>query len=224
MRVSKCVLIGFVVILSVTLSAQAFLAESVGTSNAKIEFFEDTSVPPVLDPDNPTEPYDPGGGTGNAGPLSLDYVSNLEFWQQKVSLQDETYNSFTLKPFIQVTDKRANPTGWHVTVKATPFTSASTHQLSGAYMIFNNGETLSDLGAMYGKPIAVPFTLYTDNQSVKVVSANPNEGRGSWITRWYPSNPSTATTNDNVTLTVYGGTMKAEAYTSTLTWTLTDAP
>ncbi len=230
MRLSKYALFGVASILSLSFFSQGVLvfADSIGTSNATIEFSEDTTVPPVLDPTDPTHPYVPGGGdnppTGNSGPLSLDYVSHLNFGPQVISIKNVTYEAETLKPFIQVTDKRANPDGWHVTVKASPFASSSLHELTGAYLTFKNGETLSDLGAMYGPPKTGPFTLYTDSQAVKVVYANVNEGRGSWITRWFPKTPSGPTKNDSVMLTVYGGTMKAESYNSQLTWTLTTAP
>lgn len=226
-RLSRYLLISVVAIFSLTLFAQGIFAESTGTSNATVNFIEDTSVPGVLDPENPTDPFDPGDGdndpTGNFGPLSLDYVSHLAFGEQIVSLEDETYEAKTLHPFIQVTDRRSNPTGWSVTVKATPFADAgNTNLLAGATIQFSNGETLSDLGAMYVAPTTTDFTLTTDNQSKNVVSANSNEGRGSWITRWFPTSPTT--TNDSVKLSVPGGIMKATSYTSTLTWTLSDTP
>ncbi|MGJ7919050.1 WxL domain-containing protein [Neobacillus sp. LXY-4] len=227
MRLSKYVFLGLACILSLFLSVQGVFAASTGTSNAIVNFIEDTSVPPVLDPDDPTDPYVPGDDdndpTGNYGPLSLDYVSHIDFGQQVVSVKNVTYEAKTLKPFLQVTDKRGTPDGWNVTVSATPFKSAGGNELAGAYLSFKNGTTISDLKDMYGPPVTGPFTLFTNNDAVKVVYANPNEGRGTWITKWFPSNP-TASTNDSVTLTVYGGTMKAESYTSTLTWTLTTAP
>jgi len=230
-RLPKFFLIGFVVILSLTLFAQGILAEttSTGTSNATVNFIEDTSIPDVLDPENPNDPFDPGDGdndpTGNFGPLSLDYVSHLAFGEQIVSLENQTYEAKTLQPFIQVTDRRSNPTGWHVSVKATPFADVgNTNQLTGATIQFAMGETLSDLGSMYVAPTTTPFILTTDNVQRNVVSAKSGEGRGSWITRWFPISPTTPTTNDSVKLSVPGGIMKATSYSSTLTWTLSDTP
>lgn len=221
-RISKIMLIVLISILSLTLLAQGILA---ATSTATITFADDTSIPPILDPDDGTTPNNedpPLDGTDEHGPLSLDYVSHLDFGSQLVSLETQTYESTTIKPFIQVTDKRGNPTGWDVTVSAVAFTSGSSPDvLEGAYLEFKSGETISNLN-IYAPPNTTPFRLYTNEEAVKFLYANPNEGRGSWITRWYPSEGKE--TNDNVTLTVYGGTMRAEAYTSTLTWTLTDAP
>lgn len=226
MRITRIVFIVLVSILSLTLLAQGILAAtSTGSSEAIITFQEDTSIPPILDPDDGTTPNNenpPLVGTGNSGPLSLDYVSNLHFGIQKVSMETKTYNSTTLKPFVQVTDKRGESNGWDVVVKATAFRSSSEDTLDGAYLEFGNGEVLTNLVGVYGPPKTAPFTLFTNEEAVKFLYANVNEGRGSWITRWYPSTG--METNDKVTLTVYGGTMKAETYTSTLTWTLTDAP
>ncbi|NMD72509.1 WxL domain-containing protein [Bacillus sp. DNRA2] len=220
MRISKIVLIVLVSILSLTLLAQGILA---ATSTATVTFTEDTSTPPVLDPDDGSLPDPAIPGTGQAGPLSLDYVTGLNFGSQIVSLETMTYEANELKPFIQVTDKRGNPTGWKVTVSASAFTSASTDTLEGAYLEFNNGELVKDSENPSLPPaIATTFILTTNNAAFKFMNAQPNSGRGSWITRWYPLVG--VETNDSVTLTVIGGTMRAEAYTSTLTWTLTDAP
>nr|WP_263326490.1 WxL domain-containing protein [Neobacillus sp. Marseille-Q6967] len=234
MNLTRYLLLGAASILSISLFTQEIATASTATSKALIKFKEDSSVPPVLDPDNPEVPYNPedpsNPGTENPptryeGPLSLDYVSNLNFGEQTISLTKQTYNATTLKPFIQVTDKRGISDGWKVTVSASPFISDnSKHQLTGVSIDFAKGETDSNsLGDSFGAPTTLPFTLSTDNIAVNVVTAQSGKGRGSWITKWFPTQAE-ATDNDSVKLTVPGGNMKAEPYTSTLTWTLSSAP
>ena len=56
------------------------------------------------------------------GPLSLDYVSSIDFGTQKITMfEKKTYESTSLKPFIQVTDNRGTGAGWKVTAAACSF-------------------------------------------------------------------------------------------------------
>ena len=50
------------------------------TSNATATFTPGTDPSSPVDPDDPTKPLDPPGqGTGEVGPLSIDYVPNITF-------------------------------------------------------------------------------------------------------------------------------------------------
>lgn len=90
---------------------------SAATSNATITFTLPSDAPPVLDPTDPTDPYDPGDGdpndppTGETGALTLDYVSSLDFGTHEIDLEQKVYESTILRPFIQVTDRRATGAG-----------------------------------------------------------------------------------------------------------------
>lgn len=201
--------------------------QSTGTSKATIMFEEDTDIPDIINPDHPDEPYipdpDDDGKTGHAGPLSLDYVSSISFGHHKLSLTEEEYQSTTITPFIQVTDKRGDATGWQVEVKATPFMNVETTDvLKGAMLHFKGGECVSSSDNHYIAPIPETFDLDTDGLATcKVVSAGENEGRGSWVTKWCAKGEPL---NHKVTLTIPGGVAKEGVYKSTLTWTLSDAP
>ncbi|HEY4599726.1 MAG TPA: WxL domain-containing protein [Cerasibacillus sp.] len=231
MRIDKYLIVIILLIMSPCLPALVMSADaasqSTGTSKATITFEEDTDIPDILDPDNPDEPYipdpDDDGATGHAGPLSLDYVSSIAFGNHKLSLKEEEYQSTTITPFIQVTDKRGNATGWQVEVKATPFfDDRTTTALKGAMLHFTGGECLSSTDNQYIAPIPETFDLATDGLTAsKVVSASENEGRGSWVTKWCAKGEPL---NHKVTLTIPGGVAKEGVYKSTLTWTLSDAP
>ncbi|RKQ31519.1 WxL domain-containing protein [Oceanobacillus halophilus] len=204
---------------------------SKGDSKASISFIEDTDSNDILDPTDPDEPYEPGEGddgkTDNSGPLSIDYVPKLDFGKQTISLIDKTYHTKNVEPFIQVTDKRGEATGWTVTVSATPFESDD-DQLEGAKIKFQNATIVTHTNYVdYGAPIPInngDIELTTDNVTKPVVYAEEGKGRGSWLTRWFPTDESPENLNDSVSLTVIGGTAKDEMYTSTLTWTLENTP
>ena len=227
MKFSKFTTLGAAAVLSMAVLAQGILAVGPYDSEATVSFTEDIQAPGILDPTDPSTPFVPGVNgnpvdppTGDAGPLSLDYVSSLDFGSQNISMAEETYEALSLKPFIQVTDKRATSDGWNVTLSATEFTDGA-NSLNGATLNFRNGEAVSNNS--FSPPTPAIVELTTDGTTVGVVSAAPDEGRGSWITRWFPTNAG-ATTNDSVTLTVPGGIAKEAAYASTLTWTLTNTP
>lgn len=231
MRFIKLIQFFAVLFLSMFLVVSAVHAVSTGQSKVSVEFQEDTSPPDILDPDDPTKPYDPGpgdpidDGTGNTGPLTLDYVSSLDFGNQKISLVDQKYETTILRPFIQVTDRRIEPTGWIVQLKSTEIANESdpTEILNGATISFKNSECISNLGDKYTAPIPEDFILTTDEAIFNVVSAIEGAGRGTWITKWCAVSREEMT-NENITLTVPGGTAKPGKYSATLTWVLSNAP
>lgn len=231
MKMNKLVHLFVVLFVSMFLAVATVFAVSTGESKVSVLFEEDTSIPGILDPDDPTKPYEPGprdpddDPTGNAGPLTLDYVSSLDFGTQKVSLTDQTYETTILRPFIQTTDRRGEATGWIVQLKSTAIahTSNSDEILSGATISFQNSECLSDLGDQYASPIPENFILTTDDEIFNVVSAEEGAGRGTWITKWRAL-PEEEETNSSITLFVPGGTAKIGSYSATLTWTLSNAP
>src|SRR5699024_11718832 len=100
--------------LAVSLIASGTIyAEEPANSNATVNFTApDDPVGPV-DPTDPTQPNtdspeDNGNITGQNGPLSLDYVSHLDFGNQEISTSEEIYSSETTEPYIQVTDLRGS--------------------------------------------------------------------------------------------------------------------
>ena len=194
------------------------------TSKATVTFTPGTEPSSPVDPDDPSKPLDPPGqGTGEAGPLSIDYVPNITFGSQAISGSEQVYNATELKPFVQVTDVRGTGAGWNVIAKATPFNDGTGDSLKGSTISFIGGYALSANPSSAKPTPSSPVILTTDNAESTVLAAAENSGLGTWIDRWYPTE-TTATSNDNVTLTVPAGSATAKTHTSTITWTLADAP
>ncbi|MGK7376428.1 WxL domain-containing protein [Planococcus sp. 1R117A] len=232
MNRSKFAFIGTASLLSLSLLTPAVFAEGPASSEATITFTAPVDVPPVLDPENPNVPLDPENPenpvdppTGQVGPLSLDYVSSIDFGNQKVSLEEETYESESLRPFIQVTDRRGGGgLGWQVTASATPFTSSdNTSALNGAEITFMNPAVVAASTNTFAAPTAENvIKLAADGTaSAKVAEAEENTGLGSWLVRWFGT---AENTNNNVTLTVPAGQASEADFSSTITWTLSATP
>ncbi|EGS7981988.1 WxL domain-containing protein [Enterococcus faecalis] len=209
-------------------------------SKSTVSFEEDTSTTDPLDPinpddKNPIKPTDPGDHEEcTAGPLSIDYVSNIRFGLNKSSGKEEIYwaNLDTIKDskdtelevpnFVQVTDKRGVWNGWHLTVtQEEQFYNASAKKsLDGAVMTLNNGVANSKDGGETPS-VSAPVTL-TPGESVDVASANEGKGSGTWSVR-YGDNQEEG--KKSISLKVPGATTKAKGeYATTLTWKLSDSP
>ncbi|WP_275401055.1 WxL domain-containing protein [Enterococcus faecium] len=213
-----------------TLNVQADETEPIkdsATSTAKITFTGDNSDPvnPVDpdDPDNPVNPVDPDDpdnhGTGDNGPLSIDYVSNITFGTQDISTTSQVYNAENAEPHVQITDKRGVEGGWTLTAAATKFVASDNSELKGAELSFKNGvaETTSDNTSK----APVTSDLIFDNTEAKtVMTADSLKGQGTWLDVF----KGTEGNNTNVQLSVPSGSAQAKEYTSTITWTLTAGP
>ncbi|WP_445449204.1 WxL domain-containing protein [Enterococcus lactis] len=202
-------------------------AKDSATSTAKITFTGDNSDPvnPVDsdDPDNPVNPVDPDDpdnhGTGDNGPLSIDYVSNITFGTQDISTTSQVYNAENAEPHVQITDKRGVEGGWTLTAAATKFVASDNSELKGAELSFKNGvaETTSDNTSK----APVTSDLIFDNTEAKtVMTADSLKGQGTWLDVF----KGTEGNNTNVQLSVPSGSAQAKEYTSTITWTLTAGP
>lgn len=206
----------------------AYAAES----NANITFIGGTGAPDVLDPDNPQNPFDPGNPpgdgypddtvTGNTGPLTLDYVSSFDFGSQAIESTAETYNSTTLRPFIQVSDRRGTGDGWQVRAQMSSFTNDGELSLQGASLILSDGSAISP-GTGGAPTVIETINLISGGEAATVVTADIDQGLGSWLTRWFPTVDESGL-NDNVTLEVPAGTATLGEHVADITWTLYDAP
>lgn len=197
---------------------------SSATSSATVTFTPGTEPSSPVDPDDPSKPLDPPGqGTGEAGPLSIDYVPNITFGSQAISASQKVYNANELKPFVQVTDIRGTGAGWNVIAKASVFNDGTGDSLKGSTISFIGGYVISANSSASKPTASTPVILTTDNAESTVLVAAENSGLGTWVDRWYPTE-TTASSNDNVTLTVPAGSATSKTHTSTITWTLADAP
>lgn len=211
--------------------------DAIGTeaSEATITFTTpDDSVAPV-NPRNPEEEYpgdaaSDGNVTGQSGPLTLDYISNISFPTKDISTGEMTYNSETNEPFIQISDRRGTGGGWNVQATAESFTDLDGNPtLPGAIITFTNGAMDSSSTTPAPSDVNESIVLNTNGDSDDVVSAaaredgaalNTAEGLGTWIMAWLNDEGE----NENVKLYVPESTTTAGTHTATINWTLTDGP
>ncbi|MGJ0860672.1 WxL domain-containing protein [Enterococcus faecium] len=157
--------------------------------------------------------------TGDNGPLSIDYVSNITFGTKDISTTSQVYNAENAEPHVQITDKRGVEGGWTLTAAATKFVASDNSELKGAELLFKNGvaETTSDNTSK----APVTSDLIFDNTEAKtVMTADSLKGQGTWLDVF----KGTEGNNTNVQLSVPSGSAQAKEYTSTITWTLTAGP
>lgn len=226
-------------------SAEAFAeTEKERASKGQVSFVEDT------DPTNPVDPIDPGKEEpgkplnpidpneeippGTSGPLSLDFASYFNFGEQKISTKDQSY---TAKPqdfeseegvveqkpnYVQVTDKRGLQKGWSLNIiQKEQFKGAVTgEELKGAEITFNNAEIVTTSESAKPTTIKNKIVLVPGEQQ-NVVSANAEEGFGTWVYRF----GNLETMADSVRLNIPGSVVKnIDEYNTELTWSLADTP
>lgn len=184
------------------------------TSNAHVKL---TPADETTDPTDPTDPGDGGGETGNKGPLTIDYVTPLEFGEQKLTGTEAVYQTTSKLPNVQISDKRGQGQGWTLKVKSSEFVDSTnqTQTLKGATVTLPVGTIKSVEGNVSTAPTANEAILESDNASEHVLmTAAATAGLGTWEDLFDAS---------KVQITVPSGNLVGD-YSSSLTWTLEDAP
>lgn len=228
--------------LKITINQNTKDYQSTGT----IEFVSSTDVTPPINPSNPTNPIKPvdpnnpdGPEPGTTGPLSIDFVSSLNFGKQIISSQEKIYyaqaqkffevsengeligNQKTGPNYVQVTDNRGNESGWSLKVNQDgPFKTEDGKELTGAIITLENGEVVSnstsDLPTGQNK-----IVLNANGELSNVMVATTGKGTGTSLLKW--GDEQTASTS--ISLEVPGNTTKvADKYRTKLNWTLMDVP
>ncbi|ULG72713.1 WxL domain-containing protein [Macrococcus brunensis] len=207
-------------------STSAFAADS----TAKVTFTAptDTVTPKLPTAPGTNNPDAPTQGTVNTvgGPLTLDFVSNIEFGTHAINPATTVYQSTTLQPYIQVSDRRGTGEGWNVTAQASAFTDGSASTLPGSTITLNNGaeaSTSSTPAPLPNASIVLPTAgaaAPVVNAAAKTADLKTAQGLGTWLTSWISSNA----TNEKVTLTVPEAAATPGTHTSTITWTLSASP
>lgn len=220
------------------------------TSTGKVGFMENTDPTTPVDPTDPTGPVGPTDPTdpdnpkpGTGGPLSIDYVSNFDFGtDNKVSGDDTTYYAAPVKladkdgkeitraNYLQVTDKRGSNIGWKLSVKQDAQFNDGKTDLDGAQLSMGtqtlNSKNMDTNGST--NPVIANATIATSvGADVAVLDAGKNQGMGTWTDSFgvYDTDATKDTASKAVSLKVPGNSAKTvgSAYTTDLTWTLTDA-
>lgn len=225
--------------IGISQSSKVFAADgasmkSIGSISYVIDNSPVNPIDPINpDPNNPITPDDPGDHEKpTSGPLSIDYVSNIKFGEQKTTGSDITYyaqldhitdskGTKNDRPnFVQVTDKRGTDVGWHLTVTQDEQFKNGKEELQGAVLSLNHS-TLSTPNDGVAPTTNQSISL-TPGKASTVLDAKVNQGTGTWLDR-FGNDQSDGKTS--ITLSVPGKTKKIKGeYKSSLTWTLTDSP
>lgn len=242
MRKMKKIILGSLLVSGALLSGgtQVFAGETGDTGRSKVDIEYTVNV----DTTKPTDPTDPGNevkpnpenpGTGNAGPLSIDYVSNIQFGKQKAyggnfsyfANLDNVINKDDSKKevpnYVQVTDNRGNNAGWSLSVKQDGFLkNAKQSMMEKAELRLLNGASNSSNGSILSPTVnqAVALKLDTTGKGINstLVTAESGKGAGTWTTSF---GKTVDEGKNSVELFVPGGTVVEKgAYSTTLVWTL----
>lgn len=221
--------------LAFSMIANTGVVEAVGTdsSNATVEFTAPTDTVDPVDPENPENPNteitpDSGNNTEQVGPLSLDYISNVDFGSHDISTSAITHATTTIEPYIQVTDRRGTGEGWNVQAIANSFTSAGENTLPGSTISFLNGGTIST-STTPAPVLNTNIVLSTGGDAVNIVTAAAREvdgpissaqGLGTWVSSWLTS----YAPDSEVSIYIPEAASSPGAHTSVIDWTLTSGP
>lgn len=232
MKLQKLAALGLIVGISAIGGVQVQAAETQADSISKIGLVQDSSVTTPVDPTDPSKPGPNVGGdggegdgtggteTGQTGTLTMDWAPNFLFGDQKITGKTEVYNSISMNPFVQITDKRGLADGkWALTATMTKLTSG-TKELKGDILTLSNGVAKTTPGNLSAAPTVNSSVKFENQASTKVFDAlGTNQGMGTWISTWAGSGAD----NANVTLEVPAGNEEG-TFQGTITWTLTDTP
>lgn len=218
MKANKLLVIGMGVLVSSTILGGMVYADepTPASSTAIIDLIagDGTEPPGPVDPINPVDPP-----TEHTGVLTIDAVSNFNFPETTISGGLKVVNAKAPsngRLGVQVSDRRGEKIGWTLIVSATEFIDGE-ETLRGAYITIPEGKILGTEGA---DPNLAPTTSSIDLTPTgqAIMKASETQGRGSWLNAFEEGDKM-----EKVTLTKPAGGLVGN-YTSTLTWTLADAP
>lgn len=216
-------------------------ASSGSNAYVGIEKYTGEGEKPV-NPTDPAETVKPGPDTdgknphppSTKGPLSVNYISNLQFGSQAANGNDAIYDvqpdrvinsqdtEIEVPNYVQVTDHRGTNSGWTLLVKQDGAFKNGDHSLTGTELIFNSPVLSSKSGKDSATPRASTFTLTADGEPSIVMVAAADQGMGTWIDRFGEDVEAAKT---GIQLKIPGDSKKvAGFYQTSLTWTLSDTP
>lgn len=201
-------------------------ANTTGKTEVNASF---TKSDEIVNPVDPTDPSNPGEGGGNGatpgGDLSLIYVtSKLDFGTHEINvLDDKQYSAndstsdvsslWNNKAVIEVSDVRGTNAGWTLSVSGNPLQGKDGSLIKGASLALPQG-VVSNAGESNGA-YSVPVSNALSGDSATVLSSKKDSGAGVTVNQLEPN---------DIKLEVPANSAKAQEYTSTLNWTLSDTP
>ncbi|WP_242585399.1 MULTISPECIES: WxL domain-containing protein [unclassified Enterococcus] len=184
----------------IMLTSLTFFSSSAQATNSSITqpgtvTVEGSAISNPIDPENPEEVVDPGEGPSTEGPLRIDYVSSLDFGKAKISGTNRTYHALAQQfrsetgprgSYIQITDQRANSTGWTLQVKQnhqfrnTVIQNANEQELNGAVLSLDKGWANSSGTSESPTVTRETIALNSIGTAYDLATASPGSGRGVW--------------------------------------------
>lgn len=154
-----------------------------------------SEVTSPIDPENPLEVVDPGAGPSTKGALRIDYVSSLNFNKARIDTKNRTYSALAQQFFsetgprgsyIQITDQRAQSTGWSVQVKQnhqfrnSVIQAVEEQELQGAVLSLDKGWANSSSESDSPTVTRGTVALTSMDTVYEVATAETGAGRGIW--------------------------------------------
>lgn len=206
-------------------------------------------VSPV-NPDDPNTSIDtndpnsllPEDNSGGNGLLRIDFApKTFDFGTKELPTVTTTYYANPLSVtsangatdtwtnYVQVTDKRGTYAGWTLSVKQekqfTNAAAANNNVLEGAVLSLGTEQAKAEIAgsnvdAKYTPSTVQEITKLVPGTQTDMIVAGKEEGLATWVYRF----GSSATKDKGISLTIPAGAYTAGAYSSTLTWSLSDVP
>ncbi|MHC9533415.1 WxL domain-containing protein [Dellaglioa sp. L3N] len=195
-------------------------ADGSASTDASVSFIPGDPTKPIdpVDPTNPTDPTDPGdpGDTGNTGNLAIVYATDAISFGTDLTIPTSkatTVNAIDMLS-LEVGDIRGTNAGWELDVAASDFVAKNGDVLTGAKVELGKGD-VSVVDAAEGVKTAVSTGLTENDKAQAVLTAKDGIGSGITVDNIKKT---------DISLTIPTGVAKAESYSSTMNWTLKDAP
>ncbi|MGC6769776.1 WxL domain-containing protein [Enterococcus sp. LJL128] len=182
----------FVLFSSLLFGTTAVSAESNWQGDGTISFDGEYGKD-VLDPENPGNIVDPGPSPSTDGLLRIEFVPQLNFWNNKISSEDQTYaanaqlfhsDTGPRGNFVQVSDYRGTGAGWTLQLRQeTQFKNETTtnKELTGAVISMDKSWVNSTFDLANG-PAVSKDVIRIDNigQTYTLAEAKKGTGEGTW--------------------------------------------
>lgn len=239
---------------------QIFLTDSHGNKNPTenlhfrdADFSAATSVlvseplsPPVpvdpLDPDTEIVPENPPVLPENQGRLSIDFISQFDFGEASISVEQREYNALPQRlldeagnvnvneerpNYIQISDRRISSErgawGLSAALNNSSFQNEANDELKGAELVLKNQQLATSQTNLGNGPVIIQENeaILKPGIGVKLLATEEGEGRGTWIYRFGDS----GTAGASVLLDVPSGANPTVGnYRATITWELSLTP
>lgn len=214
--------------------------------------------PAKPDVSQPVKPIDTvtGSGVGDAGgsSLSVDFAPSLSFGTQTIADGAQKYSATAQKysdgtatsvPYVQVTDRRPNKSGWKLNAVLSDFKDKDGNVLPVSSLSYKNGaiKVANDASLTTQNTVGEQMSSsFTTNQLIPnvqstIIAANTGEGHGTFLGEFGSASDLGTATNeadgkggnrtvDNaLTLNVPNAqNAKSTEYDASITWTLADTP